>query len=290
MVIDQNGKKYYKVGLHIHSSRSDGDESPERVVQIYKEHGYDAIALTDHWKVSENGMQDGMLMLAGCEYNNQGHDAVSGVTHILGLGMQYDPQVSREDPRQTVVDKIIAAGGLAVLAHPAWSMNTLKDARELKGIFTTEMYNAVSEAHMSVRPISDYFVDICANNGIYYNLLATDDAHYYDGSDECKGWVMVQAEELTHEALMQALREGNYYASTGPEMSVTRQGNKLIVDCSPCKYVAALSNLAWARYRVLRGDAVTHYEYEFKDNEPWVRIQAMDANGKFAWSNIFMRE
>jgi len=148
------------------------------------------------------------------------------------------------------------------------------------------IYNAVSESHMSVRAYSDYFVDVCANAGIRYHLLATDDAHYYDGSDACKGWVMVRAGELSDEALLKALRAGDFYASQGPELFVRREGNTLIIDCSPCQYISAVSNLAWAR-RTLRGDGVTHFEYEIQKSESWIRVQVCDAEGKLAWSNIF---
>lgn len=41
--------RFYKGNLHTHSSRSDGALEPEAVVAAYREHGYDFIALTDHF-------------------------------------------------------------------------------------------------------------------------------------------------------------------------------------------------------------------------------------------------
>lgn len=286
MLIDQQGKTWYKVGLHIHTTLSDGKLSPQQVIDRYRAGGYDAIALTDHWHYSHGGHSDGMLILSGCEYN-LGSNAGNDVMHIVGFGMAQEPDLTKEDSRQQIVDGINACGGIAVLAHPAWSMNTLEDAKTLENIAFTEVYNAVSEAHQSIRPNSEYFVELCANAGIHFGLLATDDAHYYDGSDDQKGWVMIRAEALTQEGILEALRAGNYYATQGPELYVRPEGNRFIVDCSPCTYIAAMSNLTWAAGRVLRGENVTHFEYEPKERERWIRIQACDSAGKLAWSQVY---
>ena len=226
------------------------------------------------------------MVLSGCEYNNRGSDSIAGVLHIVGLGMERDPQLPRDAGGQQIVDGIHAAGGMAVLAHPAWSVNTLEQAKQLKGIEASEIYNAVSEANQSIRAYSNHFMDVCANAGIYYRQLATDDAHYYDGSDSCKGWVMVRAEALSREALLKALRRGDFYATQGPELYVRREGDRLIIDCSPCSYIAAVSNLTWCRDRVVRGQGLTHHEYILRETEKWVRVEVRDQDGKYAWSNI----
>jgi predicted metal-dependent phosphoesterase TrpH len=180
MIKDKYGNKYYKLGLHIHSTLSDGKKTPEEIAEIYKNCGYDAIALTDHWNYGEACEINGMPVISGCEYNLGVAETIEGVMHIVGLGMKKDPMIEKDADRQSVIDSIIAVGGIPVLAHPAWSLNSVDDAARLHGFVATEIYNAVSEAHESLRPYSDYFVDLCANAGIYYGLLATDDAHYYD--------------------------------------------------------------------------------------------------------------
>lgn len=47
-MIEHNGKKYQKLGLHIHTTRSDGAKSPTEVLRLFKDAGYDGVALTDH--------------------------------------------------------------------------------------------------------------------------------------------------------------------------------------------------------------------------------------------------
>ena len=288
MIKDQFGDTYYRVALHLHTKLSDGRKTPEEVAEEYKAGGYDAIAFTDHWRYGAGGELCGLHILPGAEYNLGGNDTSGCVMHIVGIGMQYDPEISKESSRQQVVDAINAAGGIAVLAHPAWSVNTLADSQALEGITATEIFNAVSEAGMSMRAYSDHFVDACANAGIYWNIFATDDAHYYEGADNRRGWVMVKADELSDEAILKALRSGDFYATQGPALSVKREGNTLVIDSSPCSVIGTMSNLAWAANRVARGENLTHSEYEIKEKETWIRVEVIDAQGRHAWSNIIV--
>ena len=57
---DENGAIWYKGNLHTHTTRSDGRKSPEEVMALYRDHGYDFLALTDHWIPSEEGERDGL--------------------------------------------------------------------------------------------------------------------------------------------------------------------------------------------------------------------------------------
>lgn len=288
MTVNQFGEKYYKLALHLHTTISDGRKTPEEVAKEYKEDGYDAIAFTDHWKYSEGGNLNGLHIISGCEYNIGGNDTIAGVYHIVSLFTKANPNPKRDANSQEVVDLINAQDGIAVLAHPFWSVNTPNDFINLKGAIATEIYNAVSDAGQSMRPYSDYYIDLCANSGSYPLIFATDDAHAYNGKDNRLGWVMVQADELTDEALKSAIRKGNFYATEGPEIHVVREGNKLIIDTSPCEIIGTISNLSWDRDRVLRGENITHFEYDIREKDKWVRVEARDKNGKRAWSNIFV--
>ena len=288
MLRDAKGNTYYKLGLHIHTTLSDGAKTPEEVAREYAADGYDAIAFTDHWCYGESRTLEGLTVLSGCEYNLNGDPYGRGVMHIVGIGMQYPLAVTEQSSRQEIVDAIRKAGGIAVLAHPNWSLNGVEDLAALEGITATEIYNAVSEAHNSMRAYSGHFVDLCANRGLYPYLFATDDAHYYDGSDNRRGWIMVKAEECSEKALLDAICRGDFYASQGPQLHVERKGDTLVIDSSPCSVIGTLSNNVWLPDRVLRGENLTHFEYRIKSKEQWVRVEVQDENGRYAWSNIFV--
>ncbi len=45
---DNNSPRWLKGNLHTHSLWSDGDDYPEMIVDWYKQHHYDFLALSDH--------------------------------------------------------------------------------------------------------------------------------------------------------------------------------------------------------------------------------------------------
>ena len=286
MYIDKQGEKWYKVGLHIHTTESDGKVTPEEAAAIYRSAGFDAIAITDHWVYHGESEISGLKIISGCEYNLGGSDSIEGVMHIVGAGMKKDPGVHRENTRQEVIDAINESGGIAIFAHPAWSLNTIADAVALSGFTATEIYNTVSDVGQSSRPYSGYFVDALANAGITYKLIATDDVHYYDGNDETKSYIMVNSQGDSTEGILTAIKKGNFYSSQGPEIYVTRQNEKIIVNCSECVKIIFLSNAVWAPDKIVRGEGLTYAEYTIKDFEKWVRVEVIDDKGNYAWSNI----
>ncbi len=299
MFTDMTGKRRLKVGLHTHTTVSDGHKTPEEVAAIYKNAGYDAIALTDHWVYGAGGEIGGLTILSGCEYNVGGVDEWTGVHetyHIVGIGMTRDPAVPEEyvrnqdgrirDRVRDIVRLIREAGGLAVLAHPAWSLNTSEQILGCGDFDATEIYNSVSDWGMSDRPYSGVIVDQIATYGMFLPLLATDDTHYYNG-DECRGWVAVEADAVEELGLVDALRQGRFYATQGPEVHLERISPTAVkLTCSPAVKVAFLSNSVWSAGRMVRGDGLTEATYEFKRHETYIRAEVTDACGRVGYSNI----
>ena len=284
---DMFGEYRYKVGLHTHTNLSDGKLSPKEAASIYKAAGFDALAFTDHWVYGEETEIDGLKIISGCEYNLGGSDTSVDVIHIVGIGMNKKPELTRTSAtRQSVVDAIKANGGVAIWAHPAWSLNSLSDTKTVCGFDAVEIYNTVSNAGQSSRPYSGYFVDVLANNGIIYPLIATDDTHYYNGEDETRSYIMVKAESNSQADIIKAILRKDFYATQGPELHIKREGEIITVDCSSCIMINFLSNIAWAPDRITKGKDLTHAEYHIKDCEKWIRVEIMDKNGNYAWSNI----
>ncbi len=287
MYTDINGDNWYKVQFHTHTTVSDGKRTPEQVAKIYKDAGFDIVAFTDHWRYQGERELSGIKVFSGCEYNFGTADATLGVMHIVGIGMDDEPALNKEIcTRQDVINAIRAHGGLAVLAHPAWSLNTIAQVKALSGFEALEIYNTVSKLPRSRRPYSGVIVDLLANEGIIFPLTATDDAHYYEGEDAPISYIMVRAKSDSKEDILAAVRSCDFYASQGPQLSVTREGNKIIADCSECTQMLFLSNFVIANGRTIEGDAITHGEYEIKEGEKWIRVEVEDKNGKYAWSNI----
>ena len=284
MQIDMFGKRRYKVNLHMHTTLSDGHRSPGEAVQLYQRSGYDAIALTDHWFYGEGEESPAFTVLSGAEYNLGGADSREGVWHIVCVGTQRPPSVAKTMSPQGIVDAIHRAGGLAILAHPAWSLNSPEEIRTLRDLDGIEIYNSVSGVHMSRRADSSLIVDMLAMQDYFAPLHAADDTHYYDGTDECLSWIMVEAEENSPAALLPAIRAGRFYATQGPEVHLFRDGDSMVVRCSPCSEILFRSNLVWSRC-AFTGKDLCEARYRIRGDESFLRAEVVDADGKHAWTN-----
>ncbi len=299
MLIDLCGKRRLKIGLHTHTTCSDGRKTPEEAAAIYKAAGYDAIALTDHWVYRGAGEIAGLRILAGCEYDVSGPGNRADVIetyHIVGIGMTRDPEVpvALRDQRdgqvrdrvREIVSRIRAAGGLAVLAHPAWSLNTPEQILDIAEFDAIEIYNSISDWGMSDRPYAGIIVDQIGSYRLCLPLLAADDTHYYEG-DQGRGMVMVEADAVDAMGLVEALRAERFYATQGPEVHLERVAHdRLKLTCSPAVKIAFLSNSVWSSGRMVRGEHLTEAAYTIKSHEVFVRVEVTDADGRVGYSNI----
>ncbi len=286
MMTDMFGQTRLKVNLHLHTTDSDGHKTPEEAAAIYREAGYDIIAVTDHWKYRESGMIGGLRILSGAEYNIGGGNGAEGVFHILALGCDREPCIDRDVLAQDIIDGINRCGGLAVLAHPAWSLNTAEQTCALEGIGATEIYNTVSDAGESSRPYSGDFVDSSACRGRLYPLIADDDTHYYNGEDETTSYIMLACgPEASDTELLEAIRRKDFYATQGPELHLFREGNRITVKCSPADRISFFSNAVWAKGRCVRGSSLTESSCEVQPWETFIRAEVTAADGRKAWSN-----
>ena len=302
MYTDIHGKRRLKIGLHTHTTKSDGKKTPKEALEIYAALGYDAIAITDHWVYTRENMErDGVKLLSGCEYNIGGNKGPDGVYHIVGACMTRDPGLDHKemnDPStpswvraRHIVEKIREAGGIAIFAHPAWSLNTSEQIMAVGETDGLEIYNSVSEAGMSDRPYSGLLVDMVAGMGHRPPLLATDDTHYYKG-EEGRGFIMVEADAAAATGggmagIAQAIRDGRFYASQGPEIHLRRLNRQTIhLTCSPCDKIVFLSNVVWTNGRVFRGSGMTEATYTVSEGETFIRAEVTDKEGRCAWSGI----
>ena len=294
MFVDLLGRTRAKLGLHTHTTRSDGFKTPEEAVEFYIEQGYDAIALTEHWKFSEEGEIGGLKIISGCEYDVGKDDGASGVFHIVGIGMTSDPKIPEDwknmvktsaSKTAEIIKTIKLYNGLAIVAHPSWSLNTAEQLLQLGDFDGLEIYNSVSEHGMSDRAYSDVIADQLASSGRLTRLLAADDAHYYDG-DQCRAAIMVETTDMDTQGLIRAIRAGRFYATQGPEVHIEKIApDKVRVKCSPCSKVVFQSNCVWSRGRAVRGEGIIEAEYVKYGSDRFVRAEVTDADGKKAWTN-----
>ena len=282
-------KPFYKGNLHAHTTNSDGRKDPQDVIELYQEAGYDFLALTDHWKrtIEAPHFYKNMLLLPGIELD---YTLTNEVIHVVGINVD-ETILTRAERRHTArrgIRDIRRAGGRAILAHPAWSLNTLETMQELDGLTAVEIYNSVSALPWNGdRADSMLILDIAAAHGLLLNTVASDDSHFYTGEDRTS-FTMLQADELSAEGISRALDAGAFYASRGPRFrQIEIEGGEIHVECDPVSAIAFHSDLPYVRERCVRGEGLTEATYKINTErmERFVRIFLVDEQGRRAWAN-----
>jgi len=280
--------------LHVHSTLSDGELAPGEVLAWYRARGYHFVALTDHGVLAEaRRLAEDFITLSGIEID--GVDPQRGLYHLVGLGLQGPPGVGcRESmPAQEAIDRLRAAGGLVLVAHPYWSGQMSKDLLDQQGCFGLEVYNGGCEVD-DARGFSAVHWDDLLACGYRLWGVAVDDAHWRDGDhDAGLGWVWVKAAALTQGAILDALRRGHFYASSGPEIhDLWLEESQVHIRCSPVASIDFVGNGPLsARVSAVPGGTLTEASFRIRRRQRYVRVACRDAGGRWAWTNpIFCDE
>lgn len=296
--------RFHRGNLHTHSDRSDGALTPEEVCRRYRAEGYDFIALTDHfiglygYPIVDTKPFRGnrFTTLPGAELHS-GAMANGELWHILAVGLpeEFAPAnaphfrpVEGQETGAEIAARARAAGAWVAIAHPEWSGLGLDDARMLEAAHAVEVYNHGCAVGAD-RPHGFWTLDRLLEEGRRLDLAATDDAHFTE-PDHFGGWVMVKAEANEPEALLEALKAGAHYSSTGPEIrNIELDGRQLHVECSAARSVIVTG--AGSAGQALHGLSMTRASIRLDrvNASPWIRVTVVDAAGRRAWTNPIWR-
>jgi hypothetical protein len=275
----RNHSRWFRGNTHTHSTLSDGEWPLERVVAYYRERGYHFLAMTDHEVFTDLSRFTTRDFLA----LSSGEVTVRGREHIVGLNLK-----GRVDPvthHQAVIDAITDQGGLAVLAHPNWSHLSVERCLALHGYAAIEIANTVCH-FLEYNGYALQHWDELLKQGVKTWGVAVDDGHRisYEG---VRAWVVVNAERLTAADIVENIRTGNFYASTGPEfLGFAVSGSTIEVRCSPAIEIRFLTGDLNPAFRV-RGEGVTQAEYTPRAGDPYVRVEITDEKLQSSWSQPF---
>jgi hypothetical protein len=280
--------RWFRGCLHVHSTVSDGQRTPEQVLDWYRSQGYDFVALTDH-RVWTPGrvVAEGFITLGGIEVD--GVDPQAGLFHLVGLGQRQPPDLNyaANHSMQGAIRRLREAGGLVVMAHPYWSGQRSGDLLSQEGCIGLEVYNGGCELD-DAKGVSTVHWDDLLAAGRWLWGVAVDDAHWRNGDrDAGLGWVWVKAAELTEVAILGALAEGCFYASSGPEIyGLALEGDRLQVRCSPVVSIDFVgSGHRSHRVTAPRGETLSEASHRLSGEQRYVRVACRDAGGRWAWSN-----
>lgn len=279
--------------LHAHSTRSDGDRAPERVIGDYAARGYDFLAVSDHdtfLDPEEYRPEAGMVLLPAVEVSD--HDP-----HMLHIGATY--AVDSRPNRARVVDEIDDDEGFAVAAHPNWRREFDHWSYEqLAGLGATgiEVYNGLIEGHHGAATATDRW-DRLLGDGHRVWGFANDDSHR--PWEVARGWNVVKAAERTPAAVLAALTEGRFYASTGVTIrEIGVDGGEIVVETDDAHRIELVADYGLVQRSVsastatfsLPEDLVHDAAPETDAGASYVRLECHGAGTERAWSQPLFLE
>lgn len=298
---------FFRGNLHSHSSRSDGGRTPEQVIGDFRDRGYDFMSLTDHFlpnamfRKDEEGFititdtrhldSDDFVTILGAELHGPAMEN-GELWHMVAVGLPIDfAPLGENETGPEVFRRAKDAGAWLSLAHPHWNTVSENDALAVIDLIdSVEVYNHASEVSVR-RGWGMHHADVLLNKGYMVQQNAADDNHFNKPAmlafvDGFGGWVQVKSESLDAGSLVAALKRGDYYSSTGPEIiDVQLSDSTVKVRCSPALQVVVHSHGSWDR--IAFGFNLCEAELELPEpgKGDWIRVTVVDQHGKLAWTN-----
>ncbi len=244
----RDGTKWYRGNTHAHTVIcGHADSTPETVVSWYHDHGYNFLILSEHnhfidpdtVTMPEN-KRDDFILIPGEEISAP--EVHTTAMNTRSLTPQETGLETKSEIIQDHVDGAWGAGGKAILNHPNYFYTiTAADILPVKRLHMFELFNGHPKANNfgdGEHPATEEIWDELLTKGMAVYGVSSDDAHHFNKigaahSNPGRGWVMVQAPELTAGAITQAMNNGNFYASSGVMLercSATTDAYHIAVD------------------------------------------------------------
>ena len=321
---------YYKANLHCHTNLSDGKLSPEEVKETYKAKGYSAVCFTDHELLlpHEDLNDEEFIALHGYEmaikkdpfastgafmpvyhFNFIAEDQAARImprcyvnstsTYVNAKRLReelkpYDPNDTIEETKYEIdwindyLEAVEKAGFLITYNHPQWSLQTADDYLGLKHLHAIEVINGACSA---MQDNTSLHYERMLRSGMNVLPVGGDDNHV---PVECgNAWTMIQAPELTYDALITAYKKGDCYASEGPEIyEISLEDDVITVKTSPATVIALRSEGRITPNFKDRSGSLTEvtFPYNPKRYGRFFRIEVRDAGGYRAYSRAYTAE
>lgn len=311
-LLPQKGQ-FYKANLHCHTILSDGHWTKEQVKAEYQKRGYSIVAFTDHRHYGWHPelMDAGFVPLAAFEADlNEPFPPSGSFQQVRTYHLNFydtDPQgrsgfAAVQPPQRygdipalnAFIEQMGQQGFLCCYNHPYWSLQSTEDYIHLRGLTAMEIYNHGCELD-GLYGYHPQAYDEMLRAGQHIGCLATDDNHdsYEPGDPRCDsfgGFTMFKLEKLDYASVIAALKAGDYYASTGPELKALYiQGGRLCVRCSPVEkiYVITQGRRCLMELAPAGEDGLTEAAFDLRGDEGYVRVDCRDSHGRHAYSNAY---
>ena len=298
---------WYKGNTHTHTINSDGDSTPADVVKWYREARYNFVVITDHEHVTNvaslndlHGKDGTFLVIPGQEVTDS-YDRKPYHMNAIGIDKVVMPNrlPGAVDTLQKNIDDVLKAGGIAQINHPnfGWALNA-DQLGKLNNYTMLEIHNGhplVNNLGGGGVPGAEAMWDTVLSTGKLIFGIADDDSHFFKRIGDPtaptpgKGWIYVRAAELSRQSIIDAMKRGDFYASTGVELSDYKADQKQVI--------VSVKEAGSSKYRIqfigrngqlLAESFASPATYTIKGTEGYVRAKIHESNGKMAWTQPVM--
>lgn len=284
---------WFRGNLHAHTTNSDGDASPRAVINWYRSHGYQFLAITDHNVLTaEEGSRDPMdrtfLLIPGMETTDRVNDIP---IHVLALGLR-DASLKPAGGSDVLgclqdnVSAVRAAGAVPIMCHPNWGWaygaEELLRVRDCAFFEVLNAHPGVHNAGGNGKPGTEEMWDAVLSAGKTLYGFGTDDMHAiatYPG----RSWIMVRAPELSEKAIIAALGKGDFYVSTGvvlEDIRVRREKVRLRIRAE--EGMTLTTSFIGSGGRILASVTDSSPAFVLPKGERYVRAKVTDGRGRVA--------
>ena len=322
-------KNYYKANMHCHSTYSDGAFSVEQLKELYKAEGYSVIAFTDHEHLVDNSSlnDEDFLAITACEIAVKEDENKSSimskdmkVAHFNLYSLDphnintpcyssvYDHFLKNPKTKELItipqkdykrvyshkgITEIIKAateqGFLVSYNHPRWSLETALDYLGYEGLWAVEIFNTGSwRKGYFEYDISVYDELLRADNCKF--CVAGDDNH--KNHDMFGGFVSINSEKLDYQSIMSALKEGNFYTSTGPKIIslYIEDGIAHLSVEKGAKYAVMTTGVRKTKLIDLENEDINDIKFNISSEYKYVRFDVIDDKNRRANTNAYKTE
>jgi len=303
-----DGGRFYKANMHCHSVLSDGHLNPAEIKKAYMQKGYSIVAFTDHENFfTHNDLTDeNFLAINGCEIDISQKNAANGYFtkcyHFNAYSVEdtdkiiiiTKPEYEDIEGINEFILRLNSSGFIVCYNHPYWSLQTMDDYRELKGIFASEIFNFGAFNLDGLDGNQTQVYDTLLRLGNRISCIAADDNHNrstfdHPLNDSFGGFIMIKAACLDYGTVMQAIQNGDFYASAGPEIeALCLEDNTVSIICSPA--VRITYTTAGRRGKVANavgGEMLTQAQFNIDPSDIYFRLEVTDEQGRRANSRAY---
>lgn len=246
--------QWFKGNTHAHTTLcGHADTHPDTVALWYLDRDYNFLILSEHDQFIDpssvnlpGDRRDDFILIPGEELSHYNH------VHATAMNIEGEVHTHPHEPHsvsnvellQAYVDSTIDRGGELILNHPNFGKGIpASEIGQVERLHLFELYNGhpyVYNWGTEELPSVEAKWDSLLTAGVKMLGISSDDAHNFKTwgekiSNPGRGWVMVESDTLTADAITASITEGRFYASSGVMLHTIEKNKKtyaIVVDTS----------------------------------------------------------